>query len=133
MSKFDLRNELINELFLTAIGYHMVLLTGYVVRPKQKLEIGKILLQLVYAKLGYNGLMLFVSLKNSIFEYKNKFKRKLQIQRALDRSVIMRHKQWRVKVKGREDSIPHGVDPIEESIVAHEFCGEESSSSSCLE
>ena len=67
VSKIDLRNELINELFLTAIGYHMVLLTGYVVRPKQKLEIGKILLQLVYAKLGYNGVMLFISLKNSIF------------------------------------------------------------------
>ena len=43
--------EIINELFLTAIGYHMVLLTGYVVRPEQKTEIGKILLYLVWIKL----------------------------------------------------------------------------------
>ena len=31
ISRYDLTNELVNELFLTAIGYHMVLLTGYVV------------------------------------------------------------------------------------------------------
>ena len=101
VSKFDLRNELINELFLTAIGYHMVLLTGYVVRPKQKLEIGKILLQLVYAKLAFNGIMLLVQLKNAIVEYKNKLKKKLHIDRALDRAFVMRNKQWRCPPRKR--------------------------------
>ena len=58
--------EIINELFLITIGYQMVLLTGYVIQPTQKLEIGKILLRLVWTMLIYNGLCIAWGIIKSI-------------------------------------------------------------------
>ena len=90
-SKVDVANEVINELFLIAIGYHMVLLTGYVVQPQQKLEIGKILLQLVWVMLGFNALMIFIGVRNGIFSIKDRMKKQIHISKELAKAKRLRN------------------------------------------
>ena len=57
-----INHEIVNELLLTAIGYLMVLLTGYVVLPQQKQAIGNILLYIVWILLFYNCSNIIVSM-----------------------------------------------------------------------
>ena len=95
--------EIINELFLTAIGYHMVLLTGYVVRPEQKIEIGKILLYLVWIKLTYNCIVLILGLMKPIKHKFRLMKRKAYIMKSLREAEVDRFKKWRkIKKKAKK-------------------------------
>ena len=62
IDKKSIKIEIINELFLTAIAYQMILLTGCVVLTRQKLEIGKILLHIIWLKLLFNFIVLIQSM-----------------------------------------------------------------------
>ena len=80
----------------------MVLLTGYVVRPKQKTAIGKILLHIVWMKLIFNCVMILHNMREPIKEYMKENRKKAIVRRELRRDVLYRHKKWRKTKKNAQ-------------------------------
>ena len=92
-------HSIVNELLLIAIGYHMVLLTGYVVLPEQKYAIGTILLYIVWMMIFLNCSIIMVGfIKGYISSLKEKYKvlkRKKLIKKELRRAEVDKYKKWR--------------------------------------